>query len=157
MSAYVDFFIRNKDDFISIADYSRNSMIYSIVNNDVPYEKIRAITTQDISRFINVAAEKIEEYNRKIYKGKEQIKFVATFNNSIEEKLEVIAQYEEGIEEYTQSIEEYNYAKNFFSFLIELIDARRWEKNSSVNINEYIYAGIEIGRPTVEDICEVKE
>ena len=157
MSAYVDFFIRNKDDVISIADYSRNSMIYSIVNNDVPYEKIRAITTQDISRFINVAAEKIRECEQGIREEKERIKLVATFNNNIEEKLEVIAQREGSIEEYTQSIEECTYAKNFFSFLTELINARRWEKNSSVNINEYIYAGIEIGWPTVEDICEVKE
>lgn len=152
MSAYVDFFIRNKDDFIPIADYSRNSMIYSIVNNDVPYEKIRAITTQDINKFINVASEKIRECEQGIRKEKERIKLVATFDNSIEEKLEVIAQYEEGIEEYTQSIEECTYAKNFFSFLTELINVRRWEENSSVNINEYIYAGIEIGRPTVEDI-----
>lgn len=151
MSAYVDFFIRNKDDFIPIADYSRNSMIYSIVT-DVPYEKIRAITTRDISEFINIAVEKIRDYEQKICKEKERIKLVATFDNSIEEKLEVIAQYEEGIEEYTQSIEECNYAKNFFSFLTELINVRRWEENSSVNINEYIYAGIEIGRPTVEDI-----
>lgn len=153
MSTYVDFFIRNKDDFIPIADYSRNSMIYSIVTNDIPYEKIRAITARDISEFINIAVEKIRDYEQKICKEKERIKLVATFDNNIEEKLEVIAQYEEGIEEYTQSIEECNYAKNFFGFLAELIDARRWwEEKNSININEYIYAGIEIGRPTVEDI-----
>jgi len=157
MSAYVDFFIRNKDEFIPIADYSRNSMIYSIVNDDVPYEKIRAIATQDISRFINIAAEKIRDYEQRIRKEKECIKLIATFNNDIEEKLEVIAQREESIEEYTQSIEECTYAKNFFSFLTELIEARRWEENRSININEYIYAGIEIERPTAEDICEVKE
>ena len=152
MSAYVDFFIRNKDDFIPIADYSRNSIIYSIIRDDIPYEKIRAITAQDISEFINVAAGKIRDYEQGIRKEKECIKLIATFDNNVEEKLEVIAQREEGIEEYTQSIEECTYAKNFFSFLIELIDARRWEENSSININEYIYAGIEIGRPTVEDI-----
>lgn len=153
MSAYVDFFIRYGDDFIPIADHSRNSMIFSIINYSIPYKKIRAITLQNLNKFIDIATGKIEEYNRKIYKEKEQIKFVATFNNSIDEKLEIITQYEEGIEEYTQSIEECTYAKNFFNFLSELIEAR----NQAININEYIYAGIEIGRPTIEDICEVKE
>ena len=93
------------------------------------------------------------------YKSENGMRYVVMnrITQDIEEKLEVIAQREESIEEYTQSIEECTYAKNFFSFLTELIEARRWEENRSININEYIYAGIEIERPTAEDICEVKE
>ena len=41
MSAYVDFFVRNGDDFIPLGDFSRNTIIYHTMMDctNVPWEK----------------------------------------------------------------------------------------------------------------------
>ena len=47
--------------------------------------------------------------------------------------------------------EEARYAENYFYFLADLIEAT----HDDIDTNKYIYAGIEIGQPTIEDIYEV--
>ena len=158
MSAYANFFVRHGDDFISLGDFSRNSTIYSLVNDYAPWEKITPLTTEMLSRLIDRAEATKQEALRLVCVEKGFIDHVKTFDNSVEDKLEVIANYENTIEGLQQEAKEARYAKHFFGFLIDIIDGARYgEHNKDVNINEYIYVGIEIGRPTIEDICEVKE
>lgn len=155
MSAYADFFIRHGDEFIPVGDFSRNSIIYSLVNDYAPWEKITPLTVDMLSNLVNKAEAKKQDALRMVRVEKERIERVKDFNNSIEDKLEVIHGYEEAIDEWQQDAKEARYAKHYFGFLIDLIDAVRYgEHNKGVNINEYVYVGIEIGYPTVEDISK---
>ena len=153
MSTYVDFFVRHNDDFIRIDDFSRNTKVYEIMSGFAPYEKIRAITAEQFEHFVNEARLCIERQKHGIEREREQIQLISQFNNSVDEKLELIQDCRNSIEEYECIIEEYEYAKYFFIFLGSMIDAVRYsDDEDKVDINKYIYAGIEIGEPKIEDI-----
>lgn len=153
MSAYVDFFVRHGDDFIPLGDFSRDSIIYHTMKDctNVPWEKIIPLTSEDLQ----VAQIHAHKHNTDaldyINTLKGRIEEIKGFNNSMEEKLEQIEEYRSEIEEYRQEVEEARYAENYFYFLADLIESAH-----DIDADKYIYAGIEIGRPTVKDICEVK-
>lgn len=154
MSAYVDFFVRHGDDFIPLGDFSRNSIIYSTMKDctNVPWEKIIPLTVDNLQ----AAQTHIHRHSANAFDYidtlKDRIEEVKGFNNSVEEKLEQIEEYRSQIAEWQQEAEEARYAENYFYFLMDLIEAA----HDDIDANNYIYAGIEIGRPTVEDIYEVK-
>ena len=154
MSAYMDFFVRHGDDFIPLGDFSRNSIVYPtmIYCANVPYGKIIPLTLDNL----HAAQTHVHKHSinaiKHIHTLKKRIEDVKGFNNSLEEKLEQIEEYKGEIEEWRQEAEEARYAENYFYFLMDLIEAA----HNDIDTNKYIYAGIEIGRPTIEDIYEVK-
>ena len=153
MSAYVDFFVRHGNDFIPLGDFSRNSIVYQTMKDcaDVPWEKIIPLTLDNL----HAAQVHAHKHNinaiKHIHILKGRIEEVKGFNNSVEEKLEQIEVYRGEIAEWQQEAEEARYAENYFYFLMDLIEAAH-----DIDANKYIYAGIEIGQPTIEDIYEVK-
>lgn len=152
MSAYVDFFVRHGDDFIPLGDFSRNSIIYFTMVNcaNIPWEKIIPLTLDNLhtaQTYIQRHSTNALDYINTL---KDRIEEVKGFNNSVEEKLEQIEKYKDEIAEWQQEAEEARYAENYFYFLANLIESAR-----NIDANKYIYAGIEIGWPTIEDIYEV--
>lgn len=154
MSTYVDFFVRHGDDFIPLGDFGRNSIIYHTMKDctNVPWEKIIPLTSDDLQAAQTHAHKHNTDALDYINTLKSRIEEVKSFNNSVEEKLEQIEMYRGEIEEWRQEAEEARYAENYFYFLADLIESAH-----DIDANKYIYAGIEIGQPTVEDICGVQE
>jgi predicted nuclease with TOPRIM domain len=154
MSAYVDFFVRHGNDFIPLGDFSRSSIVYQTMKDcaDVPWEKIIPLTLDNLQAAQTRAHKHSTNALDYINTLKDRIEEVKGFNNSIEEKLEQIEVYRGEITEWQQEAEEARYAENYFYFLMDLIEAA----HDDIDANKYIYAGIEIGRPTIEDIYEVK-
>ncbi len=154
MSAYMDFFVRHGDDFIPLGNFSRNSIVYPTMKDcaDVPWEKIIPLTLEDLQAAQTRAHKHSTNALSHIDTLKDRIEEVKDFNNSVEEKLEQIEVYRGEIAEWQQEVEEACYAENYFYFLMDLIETAH-----DIDDDKYIYAGIEIGRPTVEDIYEVKE
>lgn len=144
MSQYVNFFIRFKDNFIPIADYSRNNMVYQIVNNYVPYEKITVLTENTLDIFYSLAKEKKVEAEEDKQKYERLIKEISSFNNSVDEKLDAIHEYNRYIQETEEEIQEAVMSMHFFFFLSEILTTQ--------DSSELLYAGIEIGEPTIGDI-----
>ena len=153
MSAYVYFFVRHGNDFIPLGNFSRSSMIYQFVGGRAPWEKIAPLTQETLDKLVVNANMKQEEIQGCIRTERSLIDTIKDFNNAIEEKMDAILERENIIHEYEQDISEIQFAKSYFSVLAELIDAVRWDKRrEDINIDEYIYAGVEIGYPTVEDV-----
>ena len=150
MSTYVDFFVRHGDDFIPLGDFGRDSIIYRTMYANAPWEKIIPLTLDDLEAAQTRAHKFSTNALSYIDILKNRIEDVKGFNNSIREKLEQIEEYNGEIEEWQQEAEEARYAENYFYFLANLIEVAH-----NIDANKYIYAGIEIGRPTIEDICEV--
>ncbi len=144
MSMYINFFIKRDNKFIRIADYSRNSQIYKITSDCLPYGKVRALTIYDLEKFNGIACRDIEECKKHIEKINMCINNIGSFNNSIEDKLEAIHTYEIDKSDWEDDIEELQFAKNFFAFLVDLIGSGTYEE---VNSDKYLYAGIEVGEP----------
>ena len=154
MSAYMDFFVRYGDDFIPLGDFSRNTIIYHTIMDctNVPWEKIIPLTLDDLQAAQTRAHKQNTDALDYIDTLKDRIEEVKSFNNSVEEKLEQIEVYKGEIEEWRQEAEEARYAENYFYFLADLI-----ESAYDIDADKYIYAGIEIEQPTVEDIYGVQE
>lgn len=154
MSVYINFFVRHGDDFIPLGDFSRNSIVYPTMKDcaDVPWEKIIPLTLDNLQAAQTRAHKHSTNALDYINTLKDRIEEVKGFNNSVEEKLEQIEVYRGEIAEWQQEAEEARYAENYFYFLMDLIEAA----HDDIDANKYIYAGIEIGRPTIEDIYEVK-
>lgn len=148
MSMYVDFFIKRDNKFIRIADHSRNSQIYKITSDCLPYGKVRALTIFDLEKFSDIVHEDIIECKKHIEKINICISNISNFNNSLEDKLEAINTYEMDKSDWEDDIEELQFAKNFFMFLEDLIESGIYgEENKEMNSNKYLYAGIEVGEP----------
>lgn len=152
MSAYINFFIRRGDDFISLSDYSRNSIIYKIANNYAMWEKVSPLSKVGIEQMINEAERQQRAYQESIAETKARIAQLKDLSCTWNEALEYLDEYEEAIQEYEQDIKEARYAKHFFGFLIDIIETVQYADKKEYDYNNYIYVGIEIGHPTVKDI-----
>ena len=143
MSQYINFFIRIGDRFISIADYSRNTEMYNVMS-DAPYEKVREYSYNELQLKLAKLYTAITANLKEISKWKERIKMVLDMkNNSIEEKSDAIAFLNETIDDIQQMNDAIDKQIIELDFIAELI------------YKDYrIYAGFEIGDPTIQDIVE---
>lgn len=143
MSQYVNFFIRKGDDFISIADYSRNTEMYRVMS-DAPYEKVREYSYNELqlklTEFYTARTANLKE----ISKCQERIKMILDMkDNSVEEKCDAIASLNEAIDDVQQMNNAIDRQIIELDFIAELI------------YKDYrIYAGFEISDPTIQDIVE---
>ena len=150
MSQYVNFFIKYNDIFIPIGNFSTNNYIKNLVNGFAPWGKVRAMSVRDINDFRELTCKEILKWEERKKACESLIRGVARFNNSAEDKLELIENIQFDIREYNKMIEEATIGEHFFMFLNWLIDAASVE-----NANKYIYVGIEVGdNITVEDVIE---
>ena len=157
MSSYMNFFIRSDDKFLHLSDFSRNSEIYQRLYNNVPYEKLRALTYNELDSIEDAIIEDKRKYADLISEYKKEIELIATFNNSAEEKLEAINSTESMIKDIEESISELNFAQGWFNSLCRILDSARdytdENNNLLVDADKYIYAGVETPCvPTLEDI-----
>lgn len=154
MSMYVSFYIREKDSFIPVGTYSRSNAIFRIMQTEVPFEKIGAITKDDIFRCSFEAEKAIKEYREKIEKEESLKKEIVTYNNSVSEKREAIEEIDEYINEIKEEIDDLTHASYYFYFLQDIIEEIEYGEQGEADIKKRIYAGIEVFNPTIEDVVE---
>lgn len=154
MSQYIQFFIKtNEDNFLPIATYSRSSKVFQYFREYVPYEKISNVSDMTTQYIMNDITADYRSYKETIEKNKKAIERVYSFkDNDVSEKIEIIEGYEEYIEEVEEEIKELDYTKYFIYFLNDIIEEAEYDHN--VKNKDYIYAGIEVGYPTLEDVVK---
>lgn len=142
MSQYVNFFIRHNNAFLTIADYSRSSALYGVMQ-DAPYEKLREYSYEELQLKINELNTSKAAYRKQIDYYNNHINLICEMDNSIEDKLETITSIDEVIKEIQQEI--------------DTIDRQAIELDFIANLvyqGYRIYAGVEVGEPTLQDIVE---
>lgn len=159
MSSYINFFIRSNDKFLPLGDFSRSSEIYQRLHNDVPYEKLRALTYAELDSIEDDILEDKRVIKDKITNYTKEIALIATFNNSVEEKLEEIDTIKEMIKDGEESIAELDFAKGWFNSLCRMIDSASdytdEDYNHLLDADKYIYAGVEVPCvPTLKDVAD---
>ena len=150
MSAYIQFFIRNDETFLPIGAYCRSSAIYQAFDEYIPWEKVRAISEPLLRKVYGFVVDDIQHHKEQIEKIKEHRTFIATFNNTLEEKMEMLENVESMLYEYEEGLDDLEHVKNYIHFLEDIIESVEYETH--INENAYLYAGIEVGNPTIEDI-----
>lgn len=142
MSQYVNFFIRHGNDLLSIADYSRSSTLYGVMQ-DAPYEKLREYSYEELQLKISELNASKSAYLKQITHCHQRIKIICEMNDPIADKLDMVASIDNDIEEIQQEI--------------DAIDRQAIELDFIANLmyqGYFIYAGIEVGEPTLQDIVE---
>ena len=152
MSAYIQFFIRNDEAFMPIGVYSRNNKVYEYFDEYTPWEMIRPITRPLLNKIRDDVNEDILYYQKRYDRAKEMKEYVASMNNSLEEKMEWIGNIETTLGDCCEEIEQANYAKQYLNFLDDILESVEYKTN--INWKAYLYVGIEVGSPTVEMIQE---
>ena len=150
MSAYIQFFIRSEDAFMPISVYSRNNTIYQYFDEYAPWGKIKPVTRELLRKVRDNINEDLAAIQKKYDQAKEMKEWIATLNNSLEEKMEYIENIEEALGEYCEEIDRLIYTKYYLTFLDDVIGSVEYEGH--IDYKNYLYVGIEVGNPTVDDI-----
>ena len=146
MSAYIHFFVRSDDKFIRLDTYSRSSMMFQEIAEEIPYEKVRCLKTLELEDFRSCFETDIDRRNDRIEELKRQKETIYSFNNSVREKLEAVREIDEQIDEEKEEAEELERCINFINGLIQI--------NRQNEVDNMIYCSYERFDPTVEDIVE---
>ena len=153
MSSYVNFYLRVNDSFAPIGSYSRSNEMYQVVSRGVPYEKIVALKSRDITNFIKQLENSVEDVKKYYEKSKSRIPLIMNAENtSLDEKLATVAEIEQGFDAADEYISEITFAADTLRVFLNMIDDFKYSNSDFKNdADHYIYAGIEAcGR--LEDI-----
>lgn len=141
MSQYINFYLRVNDKFISLGSFSRNNIVYTVLSDRVPYEKITAIN-EDILDAGMVDLDREKEINNKyLKKNAEMMAAVANFNNSVTEKMEGIENLNREKAELEMENRQIDRAIAYLDFLKDIIEDYRYDCKYGKEVG--IYAGIE--------------
>lgn len=154
MSEYISFFIRREqNNFIPLFTFSRNNSIYQVFRNIIPYEKVRAISYNELENKYRECERRMENITKSINQIKEERALIASFNNSVDEKISALIDIAEQDKELRDELEEERRAGYTIVALIDIIENIRF--NDAWNKDKYIYAGIEVDDSiTAEDVIE---
>ena len=145
MSSYLNFYARANNIFIPLGSYSRSSQMYQEINNSVPYEKIRAIKSQDLKDYINDLKESECRIQKMKQEDEQRIQLImSAANSSLQEKMEYVEEIQANFMEMDALIEEYVSAINTLQVYLDMIDQFRYSSMYfDNNYEHYIYAGVE--------------
>lgn len=140
MSQYLNFFARHDKEFVPIADYSRNTVIYDEVV--APYEKLKKFNEQELDAIIDRLQAGKEFAEAQIENINHKLELIFSANNSLEDKLDAAGEELEFIESYESDIRDYDRYIKEIRFI------------ANMALDNEIFAGIEVGEPTEQDIVE---
>ena len=148
MSSYVNFYIKNgKTGAITyLFGYSRSSAIYEIfygnfLNHRTNDGYCYALTAADCATLMRSAEDKKRFELKNIQDYEKSIKDLATWNNSVEEKMEYYSDWDRCIRVAQEDIENYEQSYTFFSILKEMIQYN--PDNATLLAGIYFYASKE--------------
>ena len=141
MSSYVNFYIKNgKNQTITyLFGFSQSNKIYQIFHKELYNHAdennfCKELTIQECNDLVKAASLEKTQLIDLIYSYRQSMQDLASWNNTIEDKMECYSSFESSIKEAQQDIEEYNYTIHFYEILKEMID---WNPDHAV-----ILAGI---------------
>ena len=129
MSQYVNFYAHKNDVFISLAEYSRNNLMYKALEYDAPYEKGCVLTKEILSKAIEWFDIEIHAYESRIERLTKENELIAKLSDPMEEKLD---RFNENLD-YIKDCEN----------VIEELKAQKAELHFMFNIEAEIWIGIE--------------
>ena len=161
MSAYIQFFIRGGNVFYPIATHSRGTAIYEKFEENFPslWERIVPVTRELLNAVMKDVRMSINEFYGGIHSYDAKIEEVRKFENtSVEERMEFINDYMVMKDECRKRIEELEQCAFFIDILNDMLneaeDTKYYDTIETIDRNDYVYVGIEVGIPTVDMIKE---
>ena len=158
MSQYIHFFVRSTDRLLPIRTASRSSFIYHFFGDYAPYGKARALSIHELQNIREEINAQIDEWMRHIEEKRANLQLIASFNNSIEDKIEALEAARDSIRENEESVNEMKEALAFTYFLMDMYneadDTKYEDETARLDPTKYLYFGIECGIPSIAEIEE---
>lgn len=155
MSIYATIFIRYNNEFAPVGDFIRNSEFFHFFELiGVPYGKVKGITTSDCESMEKMIEEKIQQSKNYIADKENRKDLIAKINRPIEEILEAIDECQYEIEKAKNKIDELRYVLHYVEIMKDQTYTVFEEVERSCDSNCLYYVGIEVDRPTVNDLKE---
>ena len=158
MSQYIHFFVRSTDRLLPIRTASRPSSIYQFFNDYAPYEKACALSMQGLQEIREEINTRINEWTHRIEEDRTNLQLIASFNNSIKDKIEALEAARNAIRENEEYVNEMKEALAFTYFLMDMYneaDGTKYEDETArLDPTKYLYFGIECGTPSIAEIEE---
>ena len=159
MSQYIHFFIRSTDKLLPIRTASRSSSIYQFFCDYAPYEKVRALSMDMLQEIREEISKQISKWTHQIEEDQKDLQLVASFNNSVEDKIEAIKSARDAIRENEEFVNEMKEALAFTYFLTDMYNEVEdsnyyYKEEEKIDPTKYIYFGIECGVPSIVEIEE---
>ena len=141
MSAYIQFFIKHEDTFLPIGIFSSNNAIYEVFDGIAIWGKIRPVGEPILRDAEKIVKEFIRASEKALARTSEEKNMIANFNNSVEEKLQSINDYNSYITEITDDIKGLEAAQQYLWFLGDILESI---KGTDFNKQPYLYVGVEV-------------
>lgn len=158
MSQYIHFFVRSTDRLLPIRTTSRSSFISHFFSDYAPYGKAHALSIQELQNIREEINAQIDEWTRRIEEERANLQLIASFNNSIEDKIEALESARNAIRENEESVNEMKEALAFTYFLMDMYneadDTKYEDETARLDPTKYLYFGIECGIPSIAEIEE---
>ena len=158
MSQYIRFFVRSTDRLLPIRTTSRSSSIYYFFSKYAPYGKARALSVRELRNICEEIDRQIDEWTRHIEEDRTNLQLIASFNNSIEDKIEALESARGSIRENEEFVSEMKEALAFTRFLMEMYneadDTKYEDETARLDPTKYLYFGIECDTPSIAEIEE---
>lgn len=148
MSEYVDVYLKYAGVYIECQHFGRSGALYSTVSNMLPYGKLKLMEHNDFNSMLielRNNRDKVKVTLKQLEKTKAEI---GSWNNSVEEKMEALADINNDITESEERLEALKEA----TYFIEFLDAIRYNEEPCE-----IYMGVEAVPPSKEESEEVGE
>lgn len=162
MSRYLNFYIRNKNSYLSIASFCGSSSYMEAFDDKVPsYSGVAPVTRELLGTIQAEAKERIANDKKSIEKWNKEKEQILQASNSLEEKMEYIYSEESVINEVEDDIKAWTSVQYFIDFLYNILEEGEYgyvynKKGHYKNdANKYLYVGIEPMK--VKDVDELTE
>lgn len=153
MSHYTHIFLEKQHTFIEVSCTSRNYALSEMFRDYAPWEKIREVTYYDLQCIYSQYNKELTNWKQHRKELEERINVIATFNNTIDEKLDAWRDIDESIEETKATINELESALNTLRLLQDILDESLINSKYESIAPVHIYAGTECGsNVTVKNI-----
>lgn len=148
MSEYVDVYLKYAGIYIECQHFGRGGVLYSTVSHMLPYGKLKLMEHNDFNSMLielRNNRDKVKVTLKQLEKTKAEI---GSWNNSVEEKMEALADINNDITENEERLEAFKEA----TYFIEFLDDIRYNEEPCE-----IYMGVEAVLPSKEEGEEAVE
>lgn len=127
MSQYINFYVKGKSGKrIPIGSYSRNSALFKQCREFVPFEATAPLNNTTLEQIISSTEKAIIEEQQSISCIGDHIKDICSYNNSADEKDELILSYKENIKAIKEDIEDYKHTIGVLRTYCDINDALKY-------------------------------
>lgn len=148
MSSYINFYLKVEDKYCPLGSYSRNCSEYQFFKNFIPYEELAPLTLEKLADVKEDVEFSIGNKKKAIIRYSNDIELIKTFNNPVEDKMELIENHLSTIEEIKEDLEADVSCLAFIHFLTNIltdIGYDAYAKSHDIKADNYLWAGIDVG------------